>query len=84
MANSINAKTLRQDLASIVERVGKGEDFTVFYRHRPAFRIVPVNGPFEFGNPEDDALYAAEAVGRSKDGLTAANHDRVLYGGSNG
>ena len=83
MSSSINAKTLRQDLARIIERVGRGEDFTVFYCRRPAFRIVPVHGPFEFGDPADDALYEAEAVGRSKDGLTAADHGRVLYGGSN-
>lgn len=83
MSSNIDVKTLRQDLATIVERVGRGEDFTVFYRRRPAFRIVPVDGSFEFGDPADDALYEADAVGRSKDDLTAADHDRVLYGGSN-
>lgn len=66
----------------IVERVRKGEDFTVFHRSHPVFRIVPVPGAVEFGNIEDDPLYKAEAVGRSKDGLTAADHDRILYGES--
>lgn len=78
----INAETLRHDLARIVERVRKGEDFTVFHRSRPVFRIVPVPGAVEFGNIEDDPLYKADAVGRSKDGLTAADHDRILYGES--
>lgn len=82
MSSIINVNTLRHELARIVERVRKGEDFTVFQRSRPVFRIVPVNGTVEFGNIEDDPLYKAEAVGRSKDGLTAADHDRILYGES--
>ena len=32
------------------------------------------------GAPQDDALYKAGPVGRSTDGLTSADHDRVLYG----
>lgn len=84
MSSIINTNTLRHELARIVERVRKGENFTVFYRSRPVFRIVPVNGAVEFGNIEDDPLYKAEAVGRSKDGLTAADHDRILYGESKG
>ena len=84
MSSIINVNTLRHELARIVERVRKGEDFTVFQRSRPVFRIVPVNGAVEFGNIEDDPLYKAEAVGRSKDGLTAADHDRILYGESKG
>jgi len=40
----INAKQLRASLPKIVERVRKGAQFTVLYRSRPAFRIVPVNG----------------------------------------
>ena len=83
MSSIINTNTLRHELARIVERVRKGEDFTVFHRSRPVFRIVPVNGAVEFENIEDDPLYKAEAVGRSKDGLTAADHDRILYGESN-
>lgn len=82
MSSIINMNTLRHELARIVERVKKGEDFTVFHRSCPVFRIVPVNGTVEFGNIEDDPLYKAEAVGRSKDGLTAADHDRILYGES--
>ena len=82
MSSIINVNTLRHELARIVERVKKGEDFTVFQRSRPVFRIVPVNGAVEFGNIEDDPLYKAEAVGRSKDGLTTADHDWILYGES--
>ena len=79
MLTTINAKTFRHELARIVERVRKGEGFTVLYRSRPAFRIVPVEGPLALGSWEDDSLYLADAVGRSSDGLTALDHDRMLY-----
>ncbi len=81
MSEIINAKTLRHQLARIVARVRKGEDFTVLYRSRPAFRIVPVHGAVsELGDLEDDPLYQSEAVGHAGDGLTAADHDGLLYG----
>ena len=38
----INAKRLRATLPDVVERVRKGTRFTVIYRSRPAFQIVPV------------------------------------------
>jgi prevent-host-death family protein len=78
---SINAKQLRASLPDVVERVRKGTRFTVVYRSRPAFQIVPVN---EAEQPRvalvDDPLYRAGAVGRSTDGRTAADHDTLLYG----
>lgn len=80
MLTTINVKTLRRQLGQIVERVGKGEGFTVLYRSRPAFRIVPVDGPLTLGPVEDDPLYQAAALGRSNDGLSSADHDQVLYG----
>lgn len=80
MSSTINVKTLRNEMGRIIERVRKGEDFTVLYRSRPAFRIVPLGGVFTHGVAEDDSLYRAEPVGRSDDGLTAEQHDRSLYG----
>ena len=80
MSSTINVKTLRNEMGRIIERVSKGEDFTVLYRSRPAFRIVPLSGAFTHGVAEDDSLYRAEAVGRSDDGLTAEDQDRTLYG----
>jgi antitoxin (DNA-binding transcriptional repressor) of toxin-antitoxin stability system len=80
MSTTINAKRLRASLPDVVERVRKGARFTVIYRSRPAFEIVPVSEP---GTPAlplaDDPLYRAKPVGRSRDGLTAANHDSLLY-----
>lgn len=77
----INAKRLRASLPEVVERVRRGTRFTVIYRSRPAFQIVPVNeaeqAPVALTN---DPLYRAPAVGRSSDGRTAADHDAVLYG----
>ena len=78
---SINAKRLRASLPDVVERVRKGMRFTVIYRSRPAFQIVPVNEAEQASVAlEDDSLYRARAVGRSSDGRTAADHDAMLYG----
>lgn len=81
MGIAINAKRLRASLPDVVERVRKGERFTVIYRSRPAFEIVPVACP---GSPSlplvQDPLYRAKPVGRSRDGMTAADHDAALYG----
>ena len=76
----INAKRLRATLPDVVERVRKGVRFTVIYRSRPAFQIVPVDdaGSVSMSLP-DDPLYRAEPVGSSSDGRTSADHDAVLY-----
>jgi antitoxin (DNA-binding transcriptional repressor) of toxin-antitoxin stability system len=78
---SINAKRLRGSLPDVVKRVRRGTRFTVIYRSRPAFQIVPVNDEAHAaGALEDDPLYRARAVGRSGDGRVAIDHDRALYG----
>ena len=77
----INAKRLRASLPDVVERVRKGTRFTVIYRSRPAFQIVPVNDTEQTPvSLADDTLYRARAVGRSSDGRSAADHDALLYG----
>ena len=77
---SINAKRLRATLPDVVERVRKGARFTVIYRSRPAFQIVPVNDEAHLsGELVDDPLYRARPVGRSSDKRTAVDHDAVLY-----
>lgn len=77
---SINAKLLRATLPDVVERVRKGTRFTVIYRSRPAFQIVPVDeAEAAAGTLADDPLYRATAVGRSRDGQQAADHDAALY-----
>lgn len=77
---AINAKRLRATLPDVVERVRKGTRFTVIYRSRPAFQIVPVD---DAGSPSsslaDDPLYRAEPVGSSADGRTSIDHDVILY-----
>ena len=76
----INAKRLRASLPDVVKRVRKGARFTVIYRSRPAFQIVPVNDAGDAPVPlKDDPLYGAEAVGSSADGRTSADHDAILY-----
>ena len=77
----INAKRLRASLPEVVERVRKGTRFTVIYRSRPAFQIVPVDDPHQaVVDLASDPLYRAQAVGRSTDKRTAAEHDSMLYG----
>ena len=81
MSESINAKQLRASLPDVVRRVRKGARFTVIYRSRPAFQIVPVGESAGDTVPlADDPVYRAPAVGRSTDGRAAADHDVLLYG----
>ncbi len=82
MPRTINAKQLRASLPEIVRRVRRGERFVVLYRSRPAFQVMPVDEHSgETDMPvEEDPLFGADAVGRSSDGLAAADHDRILYG----
>lgn len=80
MAISINAKTLRGSLPDVVRRVQKGARFTVIYRSRPAFKIVPLDDTEQAVPPlSEDPLYQAEAIGASSDGRSAADHDELLY-----
>lgn len=82
MERTINAKQLRGALPSIVRRVQRGERFVVLYRSRPAFRVVPVVAEDSLrATPlAQDPIYGAGAVGRSTDGFTSKDHDRLLYG----
>ena len=78
---SINAKRLRASLPNVVERVRKGTRFTVIYRSRPAFQIVPMDDEARGKvSLTDDPLYRAGPVGHSLDGQRAADHDSLLYG----
>ena len=80
MAEIINAKQLRGRLKEVVSKVREGERFTVLYRSRPAFDIVPVGSPPIQSTPlEADPLYQAPPVGASESGDAAARHDEVLY-----
>jgi prevent-host-death family protein len=81
MEKTINTKELRASLPKIVESVQRGEHYTVLYRSRPAFRIVPLDDISRIVCPlAKDPLYHAKAIGKSTDGLTAADHDSILYG----
>jgi prevent-host-death family protein len=81
MSDIINAKQLRASLPKVVARVRRGARYTVLYRSRPAFRIVPVEeGAAPGDRLEEDTLYGAGPVGRSRDGRRAADHDEALYG----
>ena len=82
MARIINAKQLRAELSDIARRAQRGERFTVLYRSRPAFQIVPIDeeGALDRVPLSSDPLYEAPPVGRSTDGLTSRDHDQVLYG----
>jgi antitoxin (DNA-binding transcriptional repressor) of toxin-antitoxin stability system len=80
MNETISAKELRASLPKVVQKVRRGARFTVLYRSRPAFQVVPVDAaPGPEGDLEHDTLYRAKPLYRSADGLQAANHDSVLY-----
>ena len=80
---TINVKTLRRDMARILERVARGERFTVLYRSRPVCRLVPIESEDLASGPvREDPLFAMGPVGRSTDGHAAADHDDDLYGAS--
>ena len=80
MPEMISAKQLRERLYDVVEKVRHGKRFTVLYRSRPAFDIVPVDSPPLDSIPlESDTLYQTQAVGASESGDAAARHDEVLY-----
>ena len=82
MSSTINAKTLRASLPRVVARVRKGARYTVLYRSRPAFLIVPIDAASAPTRPAaEDTLYRAAAVGSSRDGRASTDHDAVLYGG---
>lgn len=81
MSTTINAKTLRANLPTVVARVRKGARYTVLYRSRPAFRIVPIDDAAPTPTAlTDDPLYRADAVGHSRDGRASTDHDALLYG----
>ena len=81
MDTTINTKLLRATLPDVVSRVRKGARFTVLYRSRPAFRIVPLDtAAAPTSDLAEDGLYQARPVGRSRDGLSSTDHDTTLYG----
>ena len=82
LSQVINVKQLRSTLPELVRQVRRGARFTVVYRSRPAFQIVPADAAVDPAERlEDDPLYRAKPLGASKDGRTAAEHDRLLYPG---
>ncbi len=78
----INAKELRARLPEVVGRVRRGARYTVLYRSRPAFQLIPVDAAAvpARSDLEADPLYRAKPLGRSTDGRSAADHDAILYG----
>ena len=80
MNTVINTKELRASLPEVVARVRRGARFTVIYRSRPAFQVIPVDAAtHRTGDLKDDPLYQAKPLGRSADGHSAADHDAFLY-----
>ena len=65
--DTITASQLLNSLPSFVARIRRGARLTVVYRGRPAFQIVPIEDSERTLMPlEQDTLYKAKAVGRSK------------------
>ena len=80
MTETISAKELRAQLHKVVEKARRGTRFTVYYRSKPAFDIVPVGNPGSNSVPlESDSLFEAPPVGASETGDAARSHDDLLY-----
>ncbi|MDD2236117.1 MAG: hypothetical protein PHP44_00585 [Kiritimatiellae bacterium] len=80
MTVTINARELRSDLGRVVKLARGGQHFTVLYRSRVAFEIMPPGRDSAFdGDLTEDTLYGAEAVGSSSSGRVARDHDKDLY-----
>ncbi len=76
----ISARQLRNSLPEVIRKVRRGARFTVLYRSRPAFQVIPVDAPAEnISDLQSDSLYRAKAVGRSTKQYSAAEHDSFLY-----
>lgn len=81
MKQTINAKELRAQLPRVVESVRRGARFTVIYRSRPAFRIVPVEEtPDQLPPLEEDPLYQAKPLCSVPGPPFSDEHDKVVYG----
>ena len=82
MTRTIGAKELREQLPKIVQRVREGERFTVLYRSRPAFQLLPIGEEASRALPplEEEPLFRAKALGATSDNLTSKDHDHLLYG----
>lgn len=78
----INVKELRNTMAEIIEGARRGRKYTVLYRSRPAFRIVPADDqtPARDIDFEQDPLYRISALGSSAEGNLAEKHDEIIYG----
>jgi prevent-host-death family protein len=80
MSVLISAKDLRARLPEVVRRTRQGTRFTVLYRSRPAFEIVPAEPLTGLDtSPSEDSLYRAAPVGGSREETVAVRHDEVLY-----
>ncbi len=70
---------MRQRAREVVERLGRGESFTLTYRNRPVGELRPVVG--ETGVDESDPIYRlAEDAGELGGSLSVAEADRLIYG----
>jgi antitoxin (DNA-binding transcriptional repressor) of toxin-antitoxin stability system len=80
VTSTINARELRRDLARVVKLARQGQRFTVIYRSKVAFEIVPPGqeSPVTV-DLKADSLYGAGSVGSSSDGRAAMDHDGDLY-----
>jgi len=81
MTTTINARDLRANMARVVREARQGHRFTVLYRSRVAFEIVPPHSDSteKWIVLEKDAVYRSGPLGASSDGRAARDHDRALY-----
>jgi antitoxin (DNA-binding transcriptional repressor) of toxin-antitoxin stability system len=77
----INTKQLRLELPRIMRRIAEGQRYLVLHRSSPAFEIIPPSSnPQQFPPLEEDPIMQLGSLGKSTDGVSSADHDKLLYG----
>lgn len=80
MQTTISSGQLKSNFGQIIGQIKKGNKFTVSYRKRPAFEILPLARQEQcIADLKSDPLYHSGPLGRSSTGDASLKHDQVLY-----
>ena len=78
----IAMQDIRESLASIADRVEKGEEFVVVRNSKPVFRILPVEVAYDKPRTGQPPMLLREMTARfdaSGDSLSEVEVDRIIH-----
>ena len=78
----IAMQDIRESLASIADRVEKGEEFVVVRNSKPVFRILPVEVAYDKPSTGQPPMLLREMTARfdaSGDSLSEVEVDRIIH-----